>query len=790
MPNIERYKDVEYSADFKRVLQEAPDLYVLLSPDAPRYTILLANNAFSKATFSENKKVVGMPFLEAFPDNPNHIEGAESLRNSLNAVLETQQRSILPPLKYAVEKSEAGTNHFEDKYWQAVNAPIFDDKGEIIYILHCPKDITQTISAEEKQLLALRDRDRFLNVSSDLLVKVGVDGYFREVNPACEKILGWTADEMLEVPWMDFLHPDDVEPTKEILMRVLAGNELEHCENRYRCKDGSYRWLFWRTRPFLDEGIIICSATDITQRREWDEALRTSEQFTKSIIDSSKDCIKVLDSECRLLSMNQGGCVQMEVEDFNTIKGRLWYDFYAEDGKELARIAFNKALAGESGHFEGYCNTLKFNRKYWDVIVTPIPDQTGNVNKVLAVSRDITERKKLEASIVKAQKAAEAANLAKSEFLANMSHEIRTPMNAIIGLSTILARSEGLSDDQQEFIKTLRLSADSLLELINDLLDISKIEARSIELEKIPFDIVQTIEEISNMMEMRAQEKGLSFTTSIVCRPEPQLMGDPARLKQVVLNLCSNAVKFTESGNIDVGLSCLPADNENKQIVTITVKDTGIGIAEDKQEMIFQQFVQADSSINRKYGGTGLGLTITKALTEIMDGTLELESVEGEGATFTLTVPFTIGKRENMEKTLDNPTYTPSEKTGKRVLIVEDYAANVLVAQLYLESFGYESDVANNGFDAVEKAKEGGYIAILMDVQMPELDGYGATRMIREYEKAHNKPRSMIIGMTAHALTGDRERCIEADMDDYLSKPYNANDLEEKLRQAALINKE
>jgi signal transduction histidine kinase/CheY-like chemotaxis protein len=408
----------------------------------------------------------------------------------------------------------------------------------------------------------------------------------------------------------------------------------------------------------------------------------------------------------------------------------------------------------------------------------------GKATILSGVSVDITSRKLLETTAQEARQIAESANLAKSEFLANMSHEIRTPMNAVIGLSSILSKSAGLTPKQQEYVHTLQLSADSLLSLINDLLDISKIEARTIELEHIPFDMTQLLGEVISMMSVRAGEKNLEFKVSGEYDQEHLLVGDPARLRQIILNLCSNAIKFTDKGGVYIGTRFEPSGIDGVENVFIAIEDTGIGIALDKQETIFQKFAQADSTINRKYGGTGLGLAITRTLTEIMGGTIAVESTPGKGSTFTVTLPLKSGDNQRISSipsSLGEQETNPLKPSGHRILLVEDYEPNVLVAGTYLETFGYQYDVVDNGHEAVEKAKTGDYLAVLMDVQMHGINGFEATKLIRAHERKVNARRTPIIGMTAHALTGDRERCLAAEMDDYFSKPFNPGELKQKL---------
>lgn len=378
---------------------------------------------------------------------------------------------------------------------------------------------------------------------------------------------------------------------------------------------------------------------------------------------------------------------------------------------------------------------------------------------------------------------AQAASVAKSEFLANMSHEIRTPMNVVVGLSNILARSGPLSAKQAEFIKTLQISAESLLSLINDLLDFSKIEAQSLELEKIPFNFVQLVEELTMVKSFKAKEKGLNFEASFSDLDGKEYMGDPTRIRQILQNLCGNAIKFTAKGTIKLDIKAFPSILNGYENIQITVNDTGIGIASEKLEAIFEKFTQADASITRKYGGTGLGLAITKSLIEIMGGEIGVKSELGQGTLFTATIP--------LARKIQTPSLISDEREeeiishkqdNEKILIVEDYHPNAVVAGSFLEEFGYKYDVVENGQQAIQKIMEGPYSIVLMDVQMPGMDGYEATRAIRKYEAERGNIKPVkIIGLTAHATLKDKEKCLSAGMNDYLSKPFDPKKLRQKL---------
>lgn len=370
---------------------------------------------------------------------------------------------------------------------------------------------------------------------------------------------------------------------------------------------------------------------------------------------------------------------------------------------------------------------------------------------------------------------AATANTAKTEFLANMSHEIRTPMNVILGVGNILSDTKPLTDKQQEYINVLRISAESLLDLINDLLDFSKLDTENLALEEIPFSLQNLVEDIELLMKVKAQEKGIDFRLNLHGIKNKSYLGDPTRIRQILINLCGNAIKFTEMGYVALDVKWRPSISSKQGELTFVVEDTGIGIPEDKQEHIFEKFTQADTTVTRKYGGTGLGLAITKKIIDIMHGVISLKSKEGMGSTFTVTMPLeqTNKKPQALSKIDIGNSGPTAHKRNGRILIVEDHMPNRLVATTYLDQLGAEYDIAENGEEAFAKACDNEYSAILMDVQMPGMDGYQTTRAIREFEKQHGRSHSYIIGLTAFASFRDRENCLKAGMDDYIAKPFN-----------------
>ncbi|MFH7319703.1 ATP-binding protein [Desulfurivibrio sp. D14AmB] len=417
--------------------------------------------------------------------------------------------------------------------------------------------------------------------------------------------------------------------------------------------------------------------------------------------------------------------------------------------------------------------------------VAPIVSFVGIIGAVF-VFRDTSKEREAQHNLLVAKEEAERASRAKSEFLAGMSHEIRTPLTAILGMADLLEQT-GLNPDQRRYVRISRAAGENLLDLINGILDLSKIEAGKLEVEVVEFDLDRLVRQLCEIMALRANQKELEF----VCRsswPTPcPVLGDPTRIRQVLVNLIGNAIKFTEEGRVIVETACLSADGspalEDPQwaLFRFMVKDTGIGIAPEKQELVFEDFAQADSSTTRRYGGTGLGLAISRKLVHLMGGRIGLVSREGEGSIFTVELPLSFQGAEVLGGREPAPTQELKSSNGSEsgrldILLAEDSPDNRLLFSAYLKGTGHRLDLAANGYEAVEKMMHGRYDLVLMDIQMPEMDGYAATRAIRAWEERLGRPRTPILALTAHAFQEDIRKSREAGCDSHLVKPIKLGD--------------
>lgn len=489
----------------------------------------------------------------------------------------------------------------------------------------------------------------------------------------------------------------------------------------------------------------------------------TAQSFLQEVASAIPDPVFVKDSQHRWIFMNEAMCEFMGYRA-EELLGKSDYEFFPSDQAEVfwaedARV-FETGLTRENE--ELFTDANGQTHVIWTK--KTLARTSDGQPFLVGIIRDITERKRMEEELIQARERSESATRAKSQFLANMSHEIRTPMNAIMGMTELLLDTR-LDPEQREYAQMSLQAARSLLGIINNILDLSRIEAGKIVLDRLVVNIRELVQEVVELFGYRASDKGVRLTCAMGGGELTRLQGDPGRLRQVLTNLVDNAVKFTDQGSVEVRAETAPIE-AGKVWLTLEVRDTGIGISPVGQGRLFEEFTQVDGSSKRRHGGTGLGLAITRRLIEEMGGEINVESALGQGTTFVVGLPMELSPTDTSP---DEPEVAVPGQFSGRVLVVEDNAVNQRLAQRMLEKLGLTVDLAGDGRQAQELAARHDYKLIFMDCQMPVMDGYEATLKIRDLPGARG--RSPIVAMTAHAMVGDRERCLEVGMDDYLTKP-------------------
>ncbi len=678
-------------------------------------------------------------------------------------------------------------------YWvDTTIVPFMNGSDKPYQYIGISYDITEQVFSEQKIRGLAEFQNAILNGTDYAIIATDIEGIIVNFNKGAEELLGYNAEELIHKSSPAIFHDLDevvarakvlstelnktIEPGFEVFVAKSKTGAPDVNDWTYIKKDGIRIKVQLSVTTLFDSDKNITGylgiARDVTEFLESQNKLKLSEEKHRVFFENAQGLMCTHDETGKFLSMNKAGAaligytpeelLQKTLYDVTPINLKKRIDNYLEK-------IYNKGAA------EGLMSVLHKNgdAKVWYYKNILVDDST---DKRIAIGNaiDITERVKMEDELKKAKLQAEKSVFAKDQFLANMSHEIRTPMNAILGFADIL-KTTNLNNDQTEYLSAISNSGENLMVIINDILDFSKIDSGKLTLEHQPISIIKITNNIKKLLIHKANERNLAFNFYIENDLPEWVMGDSVRLNQILVNLLGNAIKFTEKGKVELYCNVLNK-SDNNCIVQFIVKDTGIGIPKDKYDLVFERFKQADDNTTRKFGGTGLGLSITKKLLELFNGKIEIKSEEGVGSEFIVSIPFEVTEAKDkleLEKIERN-----SESKNYKVLLTEDNDLNQKLAKHILEKNNMVVEIAANGQIAVDMLKNNKYDVILMDLQMPVMDGYVATSFIRNVLKI----TTPMIAMTAHSLVGEKEKCIQTGMNEYISKPYKAKELIDKIK--------
>ena len=629
--------------------------------------------------------------------------------------------------------------------------------------------LRQSIASREK---AIGELERFFTATLDLLCIADTRGNFLRVNRQWEETLGYTVQDLEGRSFLDLVHPEDLPATHDAIAALRRQHGVQSFTNRYRCKDGTYRDIEWRSTPQGD--LIYAAARDITARKAAEAVLRQSNELLALFIKHSPiyTFIKeVTPQESRTLFASDNFEDMLGIKSADMI-GKTMSDLFPEDlAQSMTRDDWAVVSAG---HILRVDEDL--NGRHYTSIKFPILQRDTTL--LAGYTIDITERKQNEAALHEAKKAAEAANRAKSEFLANMSHEIRTPLNGIIATMELL-KTTSQNSEQSEYTETAIASCSRLARLLTDLLDLSRIEAGKLDLHVAPFHLRDVVNQAAGLFAPVARGKGLELRVEVAPAIPEMVTGDAVRLQQVLANMIGNALKFTHTGSVSIEAHLLSPTRKGPCRVLFSVADTGIGIPDDRLADLFRPFSQVYGGYTRSYQGAGLGLSICKRLVGLMGGSISVESEPGTGTTFWFSLPL---QPAAPSRNADSPTTAPAARpdvSGLSILLAEDDMITGFATSKLLEKIGAAVRHVVNGAEALDALRDGHFDLILMDVQMPVMDGVEATRAIRGGEAGEQATDLPIIALTAYAMDSDRQAFTTAGMTDYLPKPVRLKELED-----------
>ncbi|WFR63325.1 PAS domain S-box protein [Paenibacillus amylolyticus] len=670
-------------------------------------------------------------------------------------------------------------------WMETLAKPVAGERGKSVQIVSISRDITHHKDAD-RRLRESRQRYRSLFEHNPAAVySLNLEGKYSAVNSKLVQMLDIPRNKLIGKSFLSNLDPCDVQYGEHYFDMVKQG-EPQYYETRIVNSKGRKVDVSVTNVPIIVDKEMVGVygiVSDITERKEYTERIQELSKQHELILNTVTEGIYGLDADGITMFMNPAAASMFgyEAKEFIGKNSHPIIHHTRADGSHFPKEECPIQMTVLDGQRRSIKEDVFWRKDGSSFLVqyqvTPIIEQ-GQIQGAVVVFNDVTG----EREIVRAKETAELAAQAKSEFLSMVSHEIRTPMNGIVGMTELLIGTD-LSEEQREYAEIIQDSGDALLNILNDILDFSKLESGKMALAYEPFALRNMLEQVAELFKPRADEKHLEIRYRLNPSIPEFMVGDAIRIRQILVNLVGNALKFTDQGSIDVNVDIIKGRKPEDSVLDFAVQDTGIGIPADKLDQLFQSFSQLHPVINRKYGGTGLGLVISKRLVEIMGGSISVESIEGEGSTFRFAVPAASvdASAEQTASQFHHDRTRQSDKVAMRILVAEDHPVNRKILREYLEKLGYQADVCTNGVEAIDAISQNAYDIVLMDIHMPVMDGLKATDLLHRLIPRDRIPP--IIAVTGNAKREDKEACLEIGMRDFISKPVMLSELKRVIQQ-------